>query len=498
MRRTEQLLRVLLRTLAFRMALWQAVLFLLVVVTMLAIVNQQMVAYARHDLRSEVATEIASLRLADAEGTLQAQLLKRVTGMAVGPDYYVLLDAQRRLIVGNLHYRPTSSGWHTVPLLGAVGQDHDDANSVELYVEHFQDGRWLVVGRDDRSVVEFGEMLTYIFSHLAAAAVVLVLLGGGLTSWRYLSRIDLLGERAQRVLEGEHNLLIEGSGRGDEIDRLAGRLNHMLARNKVLTDGMRQVSNDIAHDLRTPLIRVRQHLEQCLAESPTSASTPRVSLALHDLDAVLGTFAALLRISGVEARERRAGFAEHDLSAVFHDVFETYRPVAEDAGYTLRAEIESGLVLSCDRLLVVQSLVNLIENALHHTPTGTNIVLGLWRAGLRVVGYVEDNGPGIPVADRRRVLGRFVRLVSSRSAPGNGLGLALVAAVADLHGMELTLEDADPGLRVVLSGTLIDPSRIVYPEGDRGRDAGVRIASDRPRRQLTSACRTTLNGSFHH
>lgn len=464
MRRPEQLLSVLLRTLAFRMALWQAVLFMLVVVTMLAIVNKQMVDYARHDLRSEVATEIASLRLADAEGTLGAQLQKRLTGMAVGPDYYLLLDAQRQPIVGNLHYRPASSGWHTVPLLRAVGKDNEDADSVELYVEHFPDGRWLVVGRDDRSVVEFGEMLTHSFSHLAAVAVVLVLLGGGLTSWRYLSRIDLLGERAQRVLEGEHNLLIEGSGRGDEIDRLAGRLNHMLARNRVLTDGMRQVSNDIAHDLRTPLIRVRQHLEQCLAESPSTPSAPRVGLALHDLDAVLGTFAALLRISGVEARERRAGFAEHDLSAVFHDVFETYRPVADDAGYTLRAEIESGLRLSCDRSLVVQSLVNLIENALHHTPIGTNIVVGLRRSGLRMVGYVQDNGPGIPVADRRRVLGRFVRLVSSRTAPGNGLGLALVAAVADLHGMEVALEDADPGLRVVLSATLIVGPDVRSPE----------------------------------
>lgn len=459
MRRPEQLLALLLRTAAFRMALWQAALFLLVVMTMLAIVNGRIADYAHHDLRSEVAKEIDSLRVADADGTLEAQLRKRMTGMPVGPDYYLLLDAQRRPMVGNLHYRPASSGWHTVPLVGALGKDNDDADSVELYVEHFPDGRWLVVGRDDRSVVEFGEMLSYIFSRLGMVAVVLVLLGGGLTSWRYLSRIDMLGERAQRVLEGEHDLLIKGSGRGDEIDRLAGRLNHMLARNRVLMDGMRQVSNDIAHDLRTPLIRVRQNLEHCLAESPSAHLAPRVGLALADLDAVLGTFAALLRISRVEARERRAGFAEHDLSAVFHDVFETYRPVAEDAGCVLRAEIESELRVSCDRLLAVQSLVNLIENALHHTPTGTEILVGLRRSGRRIVGYVQDNGPGIPAADRRRVLGRFVRLVSSRSAPGNGLGLALVAAVADLHGMELTLEDADPGLRVVFQCDAEAPSR---------------------------------------
>ncbi|MEP7184579.1 MAG: HAMP domain-containing sensor histidine kinase [Rhodanobacter sp.] len=466
MRRPEQLLGVLFRTAAFRMALWQAALFVLVVVTMLAIVNDRMADYARRDLRTKVTTEIASLRLADAEGTLRDQLSKRITGMPVGPDYYLLLSADSRLVFGNLNYRPAAAGWHTVPLVGAVGKDHDDADSVELYVEHFPDGRWLVVGRDDRSVVEFGEMLSHIFSRLAMVAVVLVLLGGGFTSWRYLSRIDVLGERAQRVLEGEHDLLIEGSGRGDEIDRLALRLNRMLARNRVLTEGMRQVSNDIAHDLRTPLIRVRQHLEYCLAKSPSGPLAPRVGLAVDDLDAVLGTFAALLRISRVEARERRAEFAQHDLSVIFNDVLETYAPVAEDAGYALRGEIESGVCISCDQPLVVQSLVNLIENALHHTPVGTVVVLGLHRSGRQLVGYVQDNGPGIPVADRRHVLGRFVRLASSRSTPGNGLGLALVAAVADLHGMRLTLEDAEPGLRVSLQCDAPSASETAAPARD--------------------------------
>ncbi len=466
MRRPEQLVGVLFRTAAFRMALWQAGLFLLVALSMLAIVNDRVADYARHDLRNEVAKEIASLRLADTEGTLKDQLSKRITGMPVGPDYYLLLDAKGRLVVGNLHYRPAAAGWHTVPLVGAVGKDNDDADSVELYVEHFPDGRWLVVGRDDRSMIEFGETLSHIFSRLAIVAVVLVLLAGGFTSWRYLSRIDVLGERVQRVLEGEHHLLVEGSGRGDEIDRLALRLNRMLARNRVLMEGMRQVSNDVAHDLRTPLIRVRQHLEYCLVQSPSSPLAPRIGLALDDLDAVLGTFAALLRISRVEASERRAEFAEHDLSAVFRDVLETYGPVAEDAGYFLHGEIESGLRISCDRQLVVQSLVNLIENALHHTPVGTVIVLGLRRSGQRLVGYVQDTGPGIPAEDRGRVLGRFVRLGSSRSTLGNGLGLALVAAVADLHGMKLTLEDAEPGLRVSLQCDAASSSETTAAVGD--------------------------------
>lgn len=443
---------VLWRTAAFRMALWQAALCLLVVLAMLTIVNRRVAAYARDDLRSEVATQMASLRLADTEGTLEAQLHRRLTDASLGSDYYLLMDARRQPVMGNLHYIPSSTGWQTVPLVGAVGIDHDDADRVELFVDHLPDGRWLLVGRDDRSVVEFGERLSHTFGQLAVAAIILVLLGGGLTSWRYVSRIDRLGERADRVLDGEQDLMIEGSGRGDEIDRFAARLSRTLARNKTLMEGMQQVSNDIAHDLRTPLIRVRQNLEQCLAVSRSSREVAAIGRALEDLDAVLGTFAALLRISQVEARARRAGFAEHDLSAVFRDVFETYRPVAEDAGYILHSDIDDARRIRCDRSLIVQSLVNLIENALHHTPLGTVITVGLRQSGCVLSGFVQDNGPGIEVADRHRVVKRFVRLRGSRSTPGNGLGLSLVAAVAALHCMALRLEDAAPGLRVVLEG----------------------------------------------
>lgn len=476
MRRPEHLFGVLWRTAAFRLALWQAALCLIVVMAMSTIVNRRVAAYAQEDLRSEVATQMASLRLADAEGTLEPQLRRRVTDATAGPDYYLLLGQQGRSIIGNLRYVPSSTGWQTAPLVGAVGKDHDDADRVELYVDHLPDGRWLVVGRDDRSVVEFGEQLSHSLTRLAIVAVFLVLLGGGLTSWRYLSRIDLLGERAQRILGGEQDLVIEGQGRGDEIDRLAGRLNHMLARNKVLMDGMRQVCNDVAHDLRSPLIRVRQGLERCLAEFPPGAGRPAVRQALKDLDSVLATFAALLRISQVEARVRHAGFAEHDVSAVFRDVVETYRPVAEDADYVLQSDIEDSRYLSCDRPLIIQSLVNLIENALHHTPPGTVITVGLRQTGHILTGYVRDDGPGIPAEDRPRVIKRFVRLTSSRSTPGNGLGLALVSAVADLHRMELRLEDAAPGLKVVLAchvGTDHEEHAGSHREPCLGRELGL-------------------------
>nr|WP_255558068.1 ATP-binding protein [Dyella sp. ASV24] len=172
--------------------------------------------------------------------------------------------------------------------------------------------------------------------------------------------------------------------------------------------------------------------------------------ALAEVDDLLATFRALLRIASVESRQRHSGFDELDLSALFDALAETYRPVAEDLGQELSADIEAGRRLRGDQALLTQMLANLIENALHHTPTGSRIHLDLRSNADRLIGCVTDSGPGIPVVDRERVLRRFVRLDSSRSTPGSGLGLALVSAVADLHGIQLSLHDANPGLTVEL------------------------------------------------
>jgi signal transduction histidine kinase len=220
---------------------------------------------------------------------------------------------------------------------------------------------------------------------------------------------------------------------------------------QVLMEGMRQVSNDIAHDLRTPLTRLRQHLETGLLEAPASSPLRRtVEQAMIEVDRLLATFRAMLRIASVEARQRRAGFEAVELSQLFGDIAEIYRPVAEDRKRRLQSSVAGGHVLHGDRALLAQMLANLVENALHHTPLGTRITLELTQTPQGLRGLVQDDGPGIPAAERTRVLGRFVRLDSSRSTPGDGLGLALVIAVADLHGIQVTLGDAQPGLRVEL------------------------------------------------
>ena len=451
MLRVEAAHRAIFRTAAFRLALLQALLFAIFAAALLGVVWRGVNAYAEAQLRDTVRAEMAGLQQAATDATLIRQLQLRMALMPLGPHYYLLTDGGGRRLLGNLAYRPTTPGWHVVPLTGALGADHSDADRVHLFAQRLADGRWLIVGSDNRSVIGLGEVLGGGFLDVGGVAVLLVLVSGGLASRRYLKRIDALGEQAERILEGERGVVIGERGRGDEFDRLAGRLNRLLARMQVLMEGMRQVSNDIAHDLRTPLARLRQHLESGLIEAPASSPLRRtVEQATIEVDRLLATFRAMLRIASVEARQRRAGFEAVELSQLFADIAETYRPVAEDRGQQLRAAIVAGHVVHGDRALLTQMLANLVENALHHTPRGTRVELGLASTAQGLTGHVEDNGPGIPAEARTRVLSRFVRLDSSRSTPGDGLGLALVSAVADLHGIRLALGDAQPGLRVEL------------------------------------------------
>ena len=244
---------------------------------------------------------------------------------------------------------------------------------------------------------------------------------------------------------------------GDEFDRLATNLNIMLDRIEVLVKGLRQVSTDIAHDLRTPLGRLRRTLELARDSAlvdPKSAVAPVIDQAIEEADALLATFGALLRIAQIEAGASRRGFGPVDLSAVLEAVLEVYAPAAEEKSQNLTRRIPAGIVVLGDRALLTQMLANLVENAIRHSPSDAHIDVALRAADNREGPEVaiKDDGPGIPEAERDKVFRRFYRLDASRSAPGNGLGLALVAAAADLHGATIRLFDNPPrGLRVVLT-----------------------------------------------
>jgi signal transduction histidine kinase len=284
---------------------------------------------------------------------------------------------------------------------------------------------------------------------LAGGAAVLLALAFGLMTARALGgRLNAVSAAAEQVMAGDLARRLPLAGTADEFDRLAVTVNQLLARQEALIEGMRQVTVDVAHDLRGPLSRLRQRLEAALDRPrDAAADTAEIEGALAELDIVLGTFAALLRIAQLEAGPAlaMADAPVVQLDALVATLTEAYEVVAEEAGKTLSAGIAPGQRVHGDAALLRQMLANLLDNALAHGGTALRVEL---RDG--PVLEVSDNGPGIPAEERDRVLRRFYRLDRSRNTPGNGLGLALVAAVAKLHGTAPILSDAQPGLKVTV------------------------------------------------
>lgn len=316
----------------------------------------------------------------------------------------------------------------------------------------------LLVGRDlvDREALRAVITRALVQSLLWLAAI--GTLGGILVARRVLRRIDAMSDTATTIMAGDLTRRLPTAGTGDELDRLALKLNAMLDRIGELMRGVTEVSDNIAHDLRTPLTRLRNGAEQALRTGRSEADY-RLALekTIEEADRLMSVFSALLLIARAEAGGSPGQLAAIDVGAVVADVVELYEPAAEEAGVALGAVLAPGLTAPANRELIGQAIANLIDNALKYgvaspdAATAGSIAVTAVRQGGSIVVTVADGGPGIPPADRTRVLDRFVRLEGSRSQPGSGLGFSLVAAVAHRHGGTLTLEENGPGLRAVLA-----------------------------------------------
>lgn len=283
------------------------------------------------------------------------------------------------------------------------------------------------------------------------AFLALSISGGLLLSREFLRRVEAITRTANAIIEGELESRVPLRGNQDNLDRLSGTLNRMLDRIQVLVKGLSQVSNDIAHALRTPLGRLQQKLEMAQKLAPTSKCKSAIDDAVAESMQILDTFSALLRIAQIEADTRSAGCRKIDLSALFETVSEAYAASAEDQGKTISAEIAPAVTTWGDKDLLTEMLANLLDNAIRHTHPGSHIEVTLASAGSKFIASVADDGPGIPTQERELVFRRFYRLERSIGTPGIGLGLSLVAAVAELHGMELHAEDNAPGLRITMT-----------------------------------------------
>ncbi len=314
----------------------------------------------------------------------------------------------------------------------------------------------LLVGRD----VEERERLGIVIRRAAGWSLLLVFVLGCFASWfvarRVLKRIDDMTGTAQSIMAGDLKGRLAISGTGDELDRLALNLNAMLERIGELMAGMQQVSDNIAHDLKTPLTRLRNRAEEAL-RTASSPDELRAALdgSIDEADNLIRVFNALLMIARLETGRIQDSMDTLDLSEIVSGLAELYEPLAEEAGLSLVTEVSPGLRVSGNRELIGQALANLIDNALKYAAPAAGdraqVTVSARQEGGEILLSVADQGPGIPAEDRARVLERFVRLDVSRSKPGFGLGLALAAGVVRLHGGQLRLEDNAPGLRVVIA-----------------------------------------------
>ena len=375
----------------------------------------------------------------------------RVAGNIDDDALYLLVDPNFRLMEGNLNAwpprMPVDEDWGRLKL--------DRAGVPTLMQVHYFElpgGFHMLVGRDIAVRSQLAVMMEGALLWAAAIAVILGSVGAWAVRGLFRATIADVSATAMAISNGDLTRRVRVQGQDDEFDLLAETINDMLERISRLMDGVRQVSNAIAHDLRTPITRARTRLEDAARHATGEAELrAAVERAMADLDGIVNVFQALLRISEIEAGARRSAFAPLDLAPVLIDLVELYDAAAEEAGLSLRVTIAPDLPAFGDRDMIQQAVANLMDNAIKFSPPGGVIAVSARTDGALLRIEVADQGPGIPEADRTRATERFFRGEAARSTPGSGLGLALVQAVAQLHGGELQLTDAGPGLRAALA-----------------------------------------------
>jgi signal transduction histidine kinase len=465
----------LFRTTTFKLTLVYLTVFALFAAFLLAyfawntrrLVTQQIVA--------TVDAEIAGLSDLYQQGGIR-RLIFAIDdrGSRPGSSLYLLTTAAGEGVTGNIGSLTTGvldkSGWTETAYRRIDDSDTAAEHQALVRVLQLPGGFRLLVGRDLQERERLHDIIISAGRWSIAIVVVLGIAGGFFVTRRVLKRVDAMTGTTQRIMSGDLSGRLPIAGSNDELDRLAGNLNVMLERIEALMHGLKEVTDNIAHDLKTPLTRLRNRAEEALRtaedESQYRAALERT---IDESDALIRTFNALLMIARAESGQARDGMTTFDASEIAHGIGELYEPLADDKGLTLRVEAPDAAPMHGNRELISQALANLVDNAIKYAaPTANKATLAPEAPGVngaqpeivvkaaagegnRILLTVADSGPGIPADDRMRAVERFVRLEQSRSLPGSGLGLSLANAVARLHGGELRLEDNAPGLRTVLA-----------------------------------------------
>lgn len=444
----------ILRSTSIRLAVGYALLFVLSAFVLVGFFWWRTAAYLEREVNAVILSDTQAIgdRLQDfgLSGAIET-INQRVRQHADEHAIYLLADPALAPVAGNLAAWPLrvghQTGWYQVEL---ARDDKLYATRV-LYVGLPQ-GFHLLVGRDVQDLVAIRHTIIDSLGSVVLAAVILAMIGGLLVRRAILHRLDAINRAASGIVLGDLSRRVPSHGSSDEFDQLAQTINGMLQQIEVLVDGVRNASNAVAHDLRTPLAELRGRLEEVLRNPPSPDATLReVQAAVDDLDRLIEVFNALLRLADIDSGARLAGFRQVPLDSVVGEVADLYGPLAEDKGIDLKTEMQPSLTVKGDPFLLAQAIGNLLDNALKYSPAEGRVSLTLSRdegGGIRIT--VADTGPGIPEEEMPKVTERFFRGSAGRGTEGLGLGLSVVAAVARLHGGSVQLADAEPGLIATL------------------------------------------------
>ena len=446
----------LLQTSVLRLSLLYVIVFSLATSLLLGMLYVYVASALDRETDDVIAAEMQGLAEQYSERGLDglaAVIEERARTAGRQGDLYLLADQALVPMAGNLPLWPqkqlSTDRWieFEVSVAGASGFE---PHGVRAGLYTLPGGYHLLVGTDIREREAFKELIGWT---LLASVLLVIVLGALIGYWmnlRVLGRVHAISAAGREIIDGNFSRRLPRGRLGDEFDTLAANLNEMLDRIEYLTAALRFVIDSTAHDLRSPLSRMRARIEAGLSAVESEAARRTLQETLRDAELVHRTLDSLLRIAQAQGGAGATELAPLDLGDLAAEMAELYEPVATDRRTVLRVVRAGPAVIHGSRQLLAHAVANLVDNALKYTPAGGSIELRVGRAGGRVQLVVADTGPGIPAADRELVLQRFVRLGDSSAAPGTGLGLSLVSAVTRLHRATLTLMDNDPGLKVVI------------------------------------------------